>query len=65
MIETIEEFNGAGKYAIAILNTDPALEEFEDRNGNIYIRWNGQHIVETMDKYWPEVLALKEMEDGD
>lgn len=69
--EQIVEFNGAGEYAIAILNEDPALAKFEDRNGNIYHRWNAENVIPVMEKYWANVQLLiqedkvREAEEGE
>ena len=60
--EQIVEFNGAGEYAIAILNENPELSKYEDRNGNVYHRWNAENVIPIMDKYWPNVELLLQEE---
>ena len=65
LIQAIPEFNGAGQYAIAILNEDTDLEQFEDKNGNVYYRWNSEKVMEIMDKYLPDLEAIMATEDKD
>lgn len=62
LTEKIPEFNGAGEYAIAILNENPELAKFENKDGNVFYRWNSENVKEIMDKYYPVLESVMKEE---